>query len=188
MFGSGMYENIIDRVNRTQIATPDGRLVPLVPSKARKARIRFDPEGRSLEMTVKSGRKIERWYNDDARTAAALILPRANIAGAGKKDVQHAVELVAGSTSANDPLVGALGSRRVLSGRAVSLKTLNTPQRLALEMALHEEQERRALEGELKLLELRWKQAEEIAAIADSLTVPDSVEEQFARLKGATPK
>jgi hypothetical protein len=42
-------------------------------------------------------------------------------------------------------------------------------QALALEMALHEETERRALEGELKLLEAAWREAEEIAAIADVL-------------------
>lgn len=40
---------------------------------------------------------------------------------------------------------------------------------LALEMALHEETERRALQGELRLLEAAWREAEEIAAIADSL-------------------
>ena len=32
------------------------------------------------------------------------------------------------------------------------------PTRLALHMALHEEQERRALEGELRLLETAWTQ------------------------------
>ena len=41
--------------------------------------------------------------------------------------------------------------------------------RLALEMALHEEDERRALEGELTALEAAWREAEEIAAIADAL-------------------
>jgi hypothetical protein len=44
----------------------------------------------------------------------------------------------------------------------------NAPQ-LAVEMALHEESERRALEGELAALEAAWKEAEEIAHIADSL-------------------
>jgi hypothetical protein len=42
---------------------------------------------------------------------------------------------------------------------------------LALEMALHEEEERRALEGELTVLEAAWREAEEIAAIADRLAV-----------------
>ena len=40
---------------------------------------------------------------------------------------------------------------------------------LALEMALHEETERRAMQGELAALEDMWRQAEEIAAIADRL-------------------
>ena len=41
--------------------------------------------------------------------------------------------------------------------------------RLALEMAAHEDAERRALEGELAELEAAWRDAEEIAAIADAL-------------------
>jgi hypothetical protein len=51
------------------------------------------------------------------------------------------------------------------------LKQLNTtPTRaVALEMVLHEETERRAMEGELAALEAAWRQAEEIAAIADRL-------------------
>lgn len=40
---------------------------------------------------------------------------------------------------------------------------------LALEMALQEEVERRALEGELAALEAAWREAEEIARIADAL-------------------
>lgn len=40
---------------------------------------------------------------------------------------------------------------------------------LALEMALHEDAERRALEGELRELLSRWKDAETIASITDSL-------------------
>ena len=41
--------------------------------------------------------------------------------------------------------------------------------RLAIEMATHEQAEREALEGELKELEARWREAEEIARIADNL-------------------
>jgi hypothetical protein len=53
--------------------------------------------------------------------------------------------------------------------------------RLALEMALHEEQERRALAGELVELELAWREAEEVAAIADNLFVPAEHEEFIAK-------
>jgi hypothetical protein len=44
---------------------------------------------------------------------------------------------------------------------------------LALEMLLHEEAERRALDEELSELEAAWREAEEIAAIADRL--PDDL-------------
>jgi hypothetical protein len=44
--------------------------------------------------------------------------------------------------------------------------------RLALEMAAHEETERRALEGELAELEAAWREADEVATIADALLDP----------------
>jgi len=55
-------------------------------------------------------------------------------------------------------------------------------------MAAHEESERRALDGELYLLEEAWKQAEEIAAIADDMFLPASVEEKLSRLRGERPE
>jgi hypothetical protein len=50
-------------------------------------------------------------------------------------------------------------------------------------MAAHEDTERRALEGELYLLEEAWQQAEEIAAIADDMFLPESVDADLARLR-----
>lgn len=64
------------------------------------------------------------------------------------------------------------------------LFSLPGPQPLAIEMDLHEEAERRALEGELAELERAWVDAEEVAGIADNLLVPDVVEDQFRKLKG----
>ena len=54
-----------------------------------------------------------------------------------------------------------------------ALPNLPRTQRLALEMALHEDTEQRALEGELAILEAAWREAEEIAAIADEMFVPE---------------
>jgi hypothetical protein len=54
---------------------------------------------------------------------------------------------------------------------------------LALEMALHEETERRALEGELHLLLDAWREAEELAGISDGLTVPTEVEQALGEIK-----
>ena len=49
--------------------------------------------------------------------------------------------------------------------------------RLALEMAANEDIERRALLGELEALHAAWKDAEEIAAIADEMFADDVLEE-----------
>jgi len=68
--------------------------------------------------------------------------------------------------------------------RAGSLFSLAAAARLALEMAAHEEQERRAMEGELAELERAWREAEEIAAIADDLLLPASIGERLDHLKG----
>ncbi len=56
-------------------------------------------------------------------------------------------------------------------GSEPSTALLDVPlvDRLALEMAAHEETERRALEGELQALAEAWREADEIAAIADAL-------------------
>ena len=57
------------------------------------------------------------------------------------------------------------------------------PARLALEMSLHEEDERRALQGELSILEDRWREAEEVAAISDDMFLPAGVDAMLKRLK-----
>src|SRR5688572_15988126 len=55
--------------------------------------------------------------------------------------------------------------------------------KLAVEMAVNEENERIALESELALLEEAWKDAEEVASIADRLMMPRDVDEKLANLK-----
>jgi len=58
--------------------------------------------------------------------------------------------------------------------------------RLALVIAANEESERRAMDGELAALEQQWRDAEEIAAIADDLFLPASVTQLITRFKGQT--
>jgi hypothetical protein len=69
---------------------------------------------------------------------------------------------------------GAIGSEP-----ATQLLALPMVDRLALEMAAHEDSERRAMEGELRELEEAWREAEEIAEIADSMFD----DEELARFK-----
>jgi len=51
-------------------------------------------------------------------------------------------------------------------------------------MISHEESERRALEGELYLLEDAWKEAEEIAAISDDMFLPEDIARRLTQMKG----
>lgn len=129
-----------------------------------------------------------------ATRAAALVMPAVNRAGASRSNVQRAVKEI---ESLRDPaeflktIAASPGqSRRYRSYYRSSyrpprsgLNRLPLSTRLAVEMAVNEEHERIALEGELALLELAWKEAEEIAAIADSLTIPADVERRLEELK-----
>ena len=69
---------------------------------------------------------------------------------------------------------------RRLTSEERTVKALGIQQGLALEMAVDEQ-------AELRELEQQWKEAEEIAEIADNLVLPRSVEEEFRRLKGDQP-
>jgi predicted nuclease with TOPRIM domain len=85
----------------------------------------------------------------------------------------------------------ALGSVGIHVGRDAEFRSgllaMPTSLALAVEMSLHEEQERRAMEGELADLTRAWREAEEIAAIADDLLLPDAVREAMRRLRGEPP-
>jgi hypothetical protein len=127
-----------------------------------------------------------------AMRAAGALLPLINRSGGSAADVQRAVGLVEESETPERLFANAAQTLAARSGsgfgdprRRTSLKRVPLTTRLALEMAAHEESERRALEGELYLLEEAWKQAEEIAAIADDMFLPESVDADLARLREA---
>lgn len=65
--------------------------------------------------------------------------------------------------------MGTFKGERVSVAMPIATRSLPREELLALEMALHEESERRALDGELATLEAAWREAEEIASIADTL-------------------
>lgn len=54
---------------------------------------------------------------------------------------------------------------------------------LALEMAANEEVERRALDGEMAVLEHEWREAEELAGIADDLLFPGALRTRMRTAK-----
>ena len=120
---------------------------------------------------------------DAALRAARHLLPRINRAGGSPVDVAEAVRVLEAA-----PELGSMFGRFAKISTSArheptSLSELRAPVRLALEMSLHEDDERRALEGELSLLEDRWREAEEVAAIADDMFLPAGVDAMLKKLK-----
>jgi len=121
----------------------------------------------------------------EALQAASKLLPAINEKGARSEEVQTAVRLVA---DAGDPMrlfgrYAGLTASQSAGDAGHVIHSLPQEVRIALEMASHEEHERRALEGELALLEAAWRDAEEIAKIADDMFVPESTTRKIEELK-----
>jgi hypothetical protein len=145
------------------------------------------PEGWAVDLSHHNGHtRLER---DSALRAIRAIVPRLNMGGGSSRQVQSAVKRLERSLDLNT-LITSLANQPELQ-RATRWRRnlpdgvhfLPVETRLALEMALNEESEHRALEGELAVLELAWKDAEEIAAIADDLALPSALEAELHDLK-----
>jgi hypothetical protein len=142
-----------------------------------------------IESVPRSGILLE---GEMARTALQKILPRANRQGAGRESVQTAVRALE-ETPTTDAMIamlarGPVGAWKQKKGHDRTLHTLKSELRLALEMTTHEEAERRWLAGELLELEQAWRQAEEIAEIADKLGIPADVEARLEAMRSAHPR
>jgi hypothetical protein len=124
-----------------------------------------------------------------ADDAARQLLPLINGFGARQSVVSDAADLAGTWKNPSDGFAYGLARAREVHARTLygdlgSLSHLPAPMRLALEMSLHEEQEQRALAGELAELERTWREAEVVAGVADELLTPVSVQHTFDRLKG----
>jgi hypothetical protein len=159
------------------------------------------PDGAlSIDLRFKNGHDV--FVGREAERIAAIVIPKVNRFGGDKAAVADAVreiETTGGTEGYLDRLtrISTALTRPKPSGprnwwqnsnssrdyTSYGLFALPTAHRLALEMALHEEAERRAIEGELSDLERAWREAEEIAGISDSLLLPDDVNTSFDKLR-----
>ena len=182
------------------VKTESGQLLHVRRRHLSETSLSRAPDGDlAIDLRFKNGQ--QRFEGAEARRIAAMVVPKVNRFGGSRRDVADAVQQIEQVGSAEgylDRLTSTttlarpipVGLRSRWRGRWESdyakygLFSLPAPQRLALEMALHEEAERRALEGELHELERAWREAEEIAAISDNLLVPEGVTAALDRLKG----
>jgi hypothetical protein len=184
---SGNFVNLfINGRTLARVRAPDGKLLKLRNRDLRSTRIEYDGDDMALVLPPGRRRRLGRhreyrFEGEDAHRVAGVLVSRINRAGAHKQDVQEAVRLLDAHGSPEAVLHAAAGQVpqriRPRMSKKGQVAGLGAPTRLAVEMALHEEQERRALEGELWRLERAWKEAEEIAAISDSLLLPEGTEE-----------
>ncbi|MDQ3698690.1 MAG: hypothetical protein M3373_11805 [Gemmatimonadota bacterium] len=117
-----------------------------------------------------------------------LALPQANRYAGSRQQVADAVHRIEKAGTADEyvsrlALVAAKRASRGTWPGSLGAFQLMPDELLALEMATHEESERRALEGELAVLEQAWREAEEIAHIADNLLLPAGVQETLRKLR-----
>jgi hypothetical protein len=118
--------------------------------------------------------------------ATGVLIAGSNRFGADAGRVRDAVSQIEAAGDAGGFLFEASTRNSWRGGRIMSLLNtyrrlgamhLSATERLALEMAVHEESERRAMEGELAVLETAWRDAEQIAAICDDDLTPPKLYE-----------
>lgn len=178
-----------DFIHRTKrriwarVRLPDGHVAKLTRQHLLRSQLIAEPETGGWAMTMHyrgSGTRFSEseasvtLSGEEARRAVVAMLPGINAAGANAATVQDALTLLEKHSegSAQRIFMTAARTRGAYHGGDSpphSLGRLSLPMLLALEMASHEEQERRAMDGELALLEAAWKDAEALAKIADAL-------------------
>lgn len=193
----------------TRVQLPDGRRVALTQAHLEMLAIERHPdEPGGWHLRLKHSRPQSKSHSfealdpvttisgERARLLSAQLLPRINRIGGRRSTVAEAVDVL---ERAGDPdAVFRLASApRTSTSRwkrveeewftnpelARTIANAAAPIRLALEMAAHEEQERLVIQGELHSLEEQWREAEEVAAIADELTLPPAILRQLERLR-----
>lgn len=201
-YGLGMLKRAIDRRRVIARTTDERGGIAFTLADARQARIFAAPEEPSgwalrlpgLRLPTAVGRFLPRGHDFAPRVTlrgeAALdvvrrIIPHVNASGARRRTVQEAVNVLETTGAVQDTFLHAarIVGRDASGDPTRDLHALPPAVRLALEMATHEEVERRALEGEMAALEAAWREAEEIAAIADGLTLSSALVARLDRLR-----
>lgn len=142
--------------------------------------------GRKLAKDDDEADRLQRYVTaeGDLSPLLRIIMPIVNEAGASQTVISNAADILARYDP--DPRYILFGTRKNWSRTTrLTLADANEPRRLALEMLVHEESERRWLAGELKSLEAEWVRASEIASIADDLVRDPVIENRLRELREA---
>jgi hypothetical protein len=187
----GNEETVVARVR-----ADDGQVLPVRRRHLAETSLSRGSDGTlAIDLRYKNGQT--RFEGPEAMRIASLVVPAVNRFGGSRQTVAAAVneiEQVGGPERYVEQLARRAHVATTVRKRAnrwgrrgkvgtTGLYGLTPVDRLGLEMALHEEAERRAMAGELALLERAWRDAEEIAAIADDMLLPASIQSSLEQLR-----
>lgn len=202
----GLWDALINGRGSTIVARiidANGELLTVKRTHARMSTLEYTDRDAPMRLRLEHAKGHSILNGPDAQRAAQLILPTVNRFGGSKKSVQMAVRQL---EEVGDParvaafIQNRLGAKdtdkrwvrktnwfdkestSTILKRPGALHTLPIHERLSLEMALHEESERRAMDGELAELERAWRDAEVIAHISDNMFTSAEVQAAFERL------
>jgi hypothetical protein len=179
-----------------KIQTEEGKLLRVRRRHLAESVVSPGSDG-SLALDLRFVHGSARFEGAEAKRIAAIVVPKVNRFGGARRAVADAATTIeeAGGPEAylgrlsRSAHLTRLVNRRTGAPRKrgvvgqTGLYALDSVQRLAFEMALHEEAERRALEGELDELQRAWREAEEIAAIADDMFLPSGITGAIERFR-----
>ncbi|MEQ8329798.1 MAG: hypothetical protein RH859_04965 [Longimicrobiales bacterium] len=177
---SGNFWNLwMNGRTRVKVRTGDGKVFKLKNPDLLGTRLRPADDDLGFQVQIRKGKQKTWFEGEEARRVAGLILPKMNSAGGKQDTVRDAVRHIEDLGHPEAFLRDVSAGDRFTDKKGVPgyVNKMPKPTKLAVEMALHEETERRALEGELWRLERAWEQAEEIAAISDSLLLPEGTDD-----------
>jgi hypothetical protein len=188
----------------------DGRTVRVYRADLRETHLVASDTGAGWGLRLKHAYGRTVLTGDEAVRAASRLLARANGAGAAgymvdssvrrlveapsldafiRDRARHADGIASQFVERKREWLAALEQNSFTAGKfdetanPAGLPRMEPAMRLALEMALHEQSERVALEGELAPLLAAWREAEVIAGIADALLTPPSVATRLDELQ-----
>ncbi len=175
-----VYSLVREQRRRFLLRLPNGSVEPMMSRHLPGTRIVATPEG-EWDATVpyrERGRigpftsidRVLHVQGAEARRIARDVLPIINSSGGSRLEIHEAIETIETMENAGNEMV----LLKRISEQATK-RPSSAPMRgssLALEMLLHEEDERRAMAGELGELYTRWEEAERIANIADGELTP----------------
>jgi hypothetical protein len=180
-----------------RIPTDEGKVLAVRRRHLAESTLEHASDG-ALAIDIRYKNGMSRFEGPEAMRVASIVIPAVNRFGGSRESVAAAVGQIE-ETGGPERYVEQLARRAhvmtAVRGRPhrfghkgrvgkTGLYGLTAVDRLALEMALHEEAERRAMQGELAELERAWRDAEEVAAIADDLLVPSGVRAALDRMRG----